>query len=164
MSHPDQEPVPLWQLTERQLWQRYDTANDRITWRQILRDGQAAGRTDDVQVAERVLDHLPDVTAVDGLAAGAVLIQRLTGYRWILMREARADGATWDEIGLPLDMTGDQARDWYREQIAFQERYVPEFHDTARARAALEDDAQDHDENWHDHGRIEHDDGDTYGA
>jgi hypothetical protein len=54
------------------------------------------------------------------------------------MNEAREAGASWPEIGEALGMTKQAAYDWYRRKIGNRERYVPDLHDTARARAALD--------------------------
>ncbi|MFC9898544.1 hypothetical protein ACFVMC_33040 [Nocardia sp. NPDC127579] len=82
--------------------------------------------------------ELADVTALQALEANRRLVDLLTGRRWATMQSAREAGASWSTIGTALDMTKQGAIDWYKRKIAAQEQYVPEFHDTARARAVLD--------------------------
>jgi hypothetical protein len=49
--------------------------------------------------AQRAVDELGDITALDALRANAELVQLLLGRRWYVMQDAREAGATWDEIG-----------------------------------------------------------------
>lgn len=85
------------------------------------------------------IDQLADVTALQALQANRRLVNMLTGRRWSVMQYAREAGASWSAIGEALDMTKQGALDWYKRKIAAQEKYVPDFHDAARARAALEE-------------------------
>ncbi len=82
---------------------------------------------------------LADVTPLQALQANRRLVNLLTGRRWSVMRLARETGASWSTIGAALDMTKQGALDWYQRKIADQEKYVPEFHDTTRARAVLDE-------------------------
>jgi hypothetical protein len=127
-------------LREQELLDRVSLAEDRIMWSTVL---AKASTTEQVQVARRVLDERATVAPLDGLAAGARLVELVTAGRWRLMRSAREDGASWEQVGATLGMTGPDARAWYGEKIALQERYVPQFHDAARSRAVLDDAAND---------------------
>lgn len=73
--------------------------------------------TTDAAGVQRALDELPEVDALDALAANAALVSLLTGHRWFVMRDAREDGATWEEIGAALGMTKQGAQDFYRRRI-----------------------------------------------
>lgn len=83
------------------------------------------------------IDQLVDVTALQALQANRRLVDQLTGRRWSVMQSAREAGASWSAIGDALEMSKQGALDWYKRKIADQEKYVPDFHDTARARAVL---------------------------
>jgi hypothetical protein len=91
------------------------------------------------EVAERALNELPDVSALDALEANRQLVELLIGRRWYVMRAAREAGASWSEIGAALGMSKQGAQDWYRRKIADQERYVGDLHDSTRARAVLDE-------------------------
>ncbi|MEU4345446.1 hypothetical protein AB0H00_30045 [Nocardia sp. NPDC023852] len=83
------------------------------------------------------LATLADVTPAQALAANQRLVKLLTGSRWMVMRDAREAGDSWTAIGDALGMSKQGAVDWYRRKIADQEKYLPDFHDTERARAVL---------------------------
>ncbi|MBE1580427.1 hypothetical protein ACFORH_43320 [Amycolatopsis roodepoortensis] len=85
------------------------------------------------------LAELAPVTPVHALAANARLVELLTGQRWILMRDAREAGESWSSIGRALGMSKQGAQDWYRRAIERQEEHIPDLHDGARARAALDE-------------------------
>lgn len=125
-------------MDERQLWQVWDTFGSRLTWLTVLRqaDTERAQR-----VAQQVLDGLPQVVALEALSANAQLVELLVSRRWYVMQAAREAGASWDEIGRALGQSGQEAESWYSATIAHREEVVPDFHDAARARAALTDDS-----------------------
>jgi hypothetical protein len=126
-------------LDDRALLQIWDHASDRHTWEKVRRNGQEAGDVERVRVAEGALAEIPEVTALDALKANARLVQLMIGRRWYVMRDAREAGASWDEIGAAVDMSGDDARDYYRQEIELQEKVLPDLHDAARSRAVLDD-------------------------
>lgn len=117
---------------ERELLAVWNLAHERGTWEGILR------KDPDNAVAQGALEQLPVAGPLEALAANARLVDLLTGRRWYVMRDAREAGATWSEIGQALGMTKQGAADWYRRAIAKQEQYVGDLHDTARARAVVE--------------------------
>jgi hypothetical protein len=108
-----------------------------LTWQTVLaRAADERAR----RVARQALAEFPPVTAVEALAANAQLVTLLTSRRWYVIQAAREEGASWDAVGIALGMTGQDARDWYREQITRREQYVSDVRDTTRARAALDSD------------------------
>ncbi|MFE3206406.1 hypothetical protein [Embleya sp. NPDC059237] len=138
------------QLTDLDLLLRLSQAGDtRRMWEEIRTAGLADGEETRVQVAEYELDRelgngvcVRDVSPLHALAASARLVDMLTGVRWVDMRNAREQGSTWQEIGDALGMTRQGAYDWYARKITKQAKYVPDLHDTDRARAALTDDRE----------------------
>ncbi|MCC3318450.1 hypothetical protein [Nocardia africana] len=102
---------------------------------------QGESRGDDPEGTRAVLESglakIAEVTPVQALEANRRLVDLLTGYRWFVMRDAREAGDSWTSIGEALDMSKQGALDWYKRKIAFQEEFVPDFHDTDRARAVL---------------------------
>src|SRR4051794_18078579 len=110
------------------LWSAFQR---RMVWRRVVERGG------DAAVAEGAVANEPAVTALEALAANRAIVDDLMAARWWVMQVAREDGASWSEIGAALGMTKQGAADWYRRKIADQEKYVPDFHDAERARAAL---------------------------
>jgi hypothetical protein len=113
------------------------------TYRQTADIARAKGDQEWLRTAEAVVAELPQVSALDALQANARAIDLLTSRRWLVMREAREEGATWEQIGAALGMSRQSAHEWYSRQIEHQERYAGDFHDTERARAALNDRSAD---------------------
>lgn len=129
---------------ERELQAVWDTYHHR----RLLRDSLAkldAGllRVEDPEASRAGLyddlDELAYVTPAQALEANRRLVDLLTGRRWSVMRDAREAGNSWTTIGAALDMTKQGALDWYKRKIADQEKYLPNFHDTDRARAVLDE-------------------------
>jgi hypothetical protein len=110
----------------------WDAHESRQVWKRVV------GQGGDADVAQSALDQIPDVDAIEALAANAAAVSLLIGRRWYVMQEAREAGATWEAIGTALGITKQGAQDYYRRQIESQEKYVADFHDAARARAALD--------------------------
>lgn len=79
---------------------------------------------------------MPDVSAIEALAANRELVELLTARRWYVIRDAREAGASWSQIGEALGMSKQGAQDWYR-RIAEQEQDVGDRHDAERAQEAL---------------------------
>jgi hypothetical protein len=71
-----------------------------------------------------VFDQHPEWTQGPGplqaLAANREVVERLVGWRWGAMREAREQGHGWAEIGAALGLDADQARQLYLERVQRQ--------------------------------------------
>lgn len=52
-----------------------------------------------------------------------------------MIKSAREAGVTWAQIGEALGITKQAAHDFYRRKVEEQEKYLPELHDDAAARA-----------------------------
>lgn len=110
----------------------WDAHESRQMWKRVV------DRGGDADVAQSALDQIPEVDAIEALAANAAAVNLLIGRRWYVMQAAREVGATWEAIGTALGITKQGAQDYYRRQIENQEKYAANFHDTDRARAALD--------------------------
>ncbi|WP_369024127.1 hypothetical protein [Nocardia cyriacigeorgica] len=127
---------------ERELQAVWDTYHHAGLLRETL-DKLDAGLLDvkDPDTARAALhDDLGAVAAItptQALEANRRLVDLLTGRRWSVMQAAREAGDSWTAIGDALGVSKQGARDWYLRKIEHQEKYVPQFHDAARARAAL---------------------------
>lgn len=91
------------------------------------------------EAAAHFLTEVSEVAALEALRANAKAVELLTARRWYVMKSAREGGATWAQIGEALGITKQAAHDFYRRKIEEQEQQSPDFHDTAAARAVLED-------------------------
>jgi hypothetical protein len=82
-----------------------------------------------------VFDQHPEWTQGPGplqaLAANREVVERLVGWRFGAMREAREQGHGWAEIGAALGMDAEQARQAYLERVQRQ-RLVHEAHPELR--------------------------------
>jgi hypothetical protein len=84
-----------------------------------------------------------EVAALEALRANAKAVELLTARRWYVIRSAREAGATWAQIGEALGITKQAVHDFYRRKIEEQEKYLPDLHDVASARAVLEEVKED---------------------
>ncbi|WP_461856043.1 hypothetical protein [Arthrobacter sp. C152] len=91
------------------------------------------------EAAAHFLSEVSEVAALEALRANAKAVELLTARRWYVMKSAREGGATWAQIGEVLGITRQAAHDFYRRKIEEQEKYSPDPHDTAAARAVLEE-------------------------
>ncbi|MDQ0730446.1 hypothetical protein [Arthrobacter sp. B1I2] len=91
------------------------------------------------EAAAHFLSEVSEVAALEALRANARAVELLTARRWYVMKSAREGGAMWAQIGEALGITKQAAHDFYRRKIEEQEKYSPDLHDTAAARAVLED-------------------------
>jgi hypothetical protein len=91
----------------------------------LVQRGTARKRGADPDVVDRALREVPDVSPLDALAASREAVERLTGYRWFIMQDAREKGASWGEIGDALGMGEKEVQDWYRDKITQREELVP---------------------------------------
>jgi len=130
---------------EHDLWTAHQLSDEHAVWERAVERSQAVDAgTERAGTAQSFLDRLPPMTALQGLSATGRLVDLLVGRRWIDMQRAREKGASWTEIGQALSMTKQGAHDWYRRAIADRERHLPDLHDTARARAVLDDSEHGH--------------------
>lgn len=125
--------------SERDLWTVLEIVKDREMWQWTRTVAESKGHDGTVRMADEELDKLPEITGLQALDAINQLAQRLTEGRWRYIRDAREQGATWEEIGATLGVTRQAAHEWYRTRIGKQEKLVPDYHDAARARAVLDE-------------------------
>ena len=119
------------------LLELWNAAADRQMWTKVLTESSGAGNEQAAEAARTALAELGDISALDSLRANLKIVTLLTGWRWIVMQQAREEGATWDQIGDALGMTRQAAWEWFRRHIEEQEHYPPGGHDPHRGRAAL---------------------------
>ena len=113
----------------------WEDFNRGETWREMSATGNGQAR----EAAGRFIAEVSEVAALEALRANARAVELLTARRWYVMKSARETGATWGQIGEALGITKQAAHDFYRRKIEEQEKYLPDLHDAAAARAVLED-------------------------
>jgi hypothetical protein len=111
-------------------------SDQRELYQHGIEQGQAAGRPVDGLVD--ALTKLPGIAGLDALRASRRVVELLTAARWHMMRQAREEGASWNDIGQALGMTRQAAHDFYRRKIERQEQDTPGLHNTTRSRAVLD--------------------------
>ncbi|GAB3570395.1 hypothetical protein GCM10027405_34930 [Arthrobacter alkaliphilus] len=113
----------------------WEDFNRGETWR----EASAIGGDEAREAAAHFLAGVREVAALQALRANAKAVELLTARRWYVMKSAREAGATWAQIGEALGITKQAAYDFYRRKIEEQEKHLSDLHDTAAARAVLED-------------------------
>ena len=110
-----------------------DTDMDQLvaTWKlylarrqmqQDFADAEAAGDALCAAAAQRALDALPTVGALDALQANAHLVDMLSAQRWIALQDAREHGATLEQIGKMLGISRQSAWETFQRKIAEHQR------------------------------------------
>lgn len=118
-----------------QLLKVWEDFNSGETWREVSATGSDQAR----EAAAHFLAEISEVAALEALRANAKAVEILTGRRWYVMKSAREAGATWSQIGEALGITKQAAHDFYSRRIEEQEKYLSDLHDTAAARAVLDE-------------------------
>jgi hypothetical protein len=118
-----------------QLLKVWEDFNSGETWREVSATGSDQAR----EAAAHFLAEISEVAALEALRANAKAVELLTGRRWYVMKSAREAGATWAQIGEALGITKQAAHDFYSRKIEEQEKYLSDLHDTAAARAVLDE-------------------------
>ncbi|MGX5716768.1 hypothetical protein [Arthrobacter sp. MAHUQ-56] len=117
----------------------WEDFNRGETWRETSAIGSDQARVS----AAQFLTEVREVAALEALRANAQAVELLTARRWYVIKSAREAGATWGQIGEALGITKQAAHDFYRRRIEEKEKYLPDLHDVAAARAVLEEARED---------------------
>jgi hypothetical protein len=113
----------------RATWEAWSMAN---TMRLALRKAREQGDREAVARFERHPEWTTGPTALEALAANRELVERLTGWRWQAVREARERGHAWAEVGRALGVTGEEARSDYLARLERQRQLVEDDPSLAR--------------------------------
>jgi hypothetical protein len=92
--------------------------SSRQAWWLAKARAEAAGDAAAARAADRALARLPEVTPLDALRANAELVNRLTAERWVAMRAAREQGASWEQIGQALGVSRQSAWEFVQRKAA----------------------------------------------
>ncbi|MFF0267692.1 hypothetical protein [Kribbella sp. NPDC004536] len=64
---------------------------------------------------------LGGVSGIEALRASRRVVELLTAARWHMIRQARAEGSSWSQVGAALGMSKQAAYDFYRRKVDQQE-------------------------------------------
>jgi hypothetical protein len=111
---PDQE-LPQHPFTKAlETWDAWSMAN---TMRQAREQARAQGDQETLARFERYPEWTQGPGPLEALAANREVVQTMTGWQWLAIREAREQGHGWREIGAALEVDPDQARRDYLERV-----------------------------------------------
>ena len=97
------------------IWQ---SAGARRRLEASLTRAEQAGDAEGVLAARQAMAQLPEVSALDALRANAALVDQLTSQRWVAMKIARDEGASWEQIGQALGVSRQSAWEFLRRKLA----------------------------------------------
>ena len=120
-------------MTDTQLWEIWQQTGLADMWRGVLRKSVEAG--EDTSVAQDAIESVEHQDPLSGLRAGDVLAKRIVGQRWILIRAAREQGASWQQVGDALGISRQAAHQSYVVTIELQKEHLGQQHDTVRSEA-----------------------------
>jgi hypothetical protein len=117
-----EQPIPKHPFVQaHETWEAWSMAN---TMRLALRKAHEQG---DREALARFAQH-PEwthgPTPLEALAANRELVERLTGWRWLAVREAREHGHAWSDIGRALGLTPEEARGEFLARLERQRQVV----------------------------------------
>ncbi len=105
------------------VWQLWLT---RRRWEQCLRTAEADGDAVSRERAVGALQTLPEVTPVQALNANAQAIGILTAQRWIVMKAAREQGISLEQIGRALGVSRQSAWEFMQRKIGEHQQADPD--------------------------------------
>ena len=120
------------QRDTQELLSIWNTHEQRSTWREVTRRG---GNN---EIAQRVLDELPEVSAIEALAANRELVELLIARRWYVIRDAREAGQLVGDRRGPRYVQAGRAG-LVPPPHRRARKNVADFHDAERAQQALRD-------------------------
>jgi hypothetical protein len=105
----------------RKTWDAWSMAH---TMRLALRKAREQGDHQALADFQRYPDWTQGPTALEALAANRELVERLTGWRWLAVREARERGHAWAEVAAALGVTDEEARGEFLARLDRQRQVV----------------------------------------
>ncbi len=120
-DQPQPPKHPFYQAWET--WEAWSMAN---TMRFGLRQARERGNDELAHSIERHPEWTSGPSVLAALRANHELVDRLSGWRSLTIREAREQGHGWHEIGDALDISAEVARRSYLERVEQQRRLATE--------------------------------------
>jgi hypothetical protein len=101
----------------QELLNRWTAWGQRQALRQVLASPSPPGLAEFRAKAGKDLTALESATALDALAASTELVKHLKDLQWLVVKSAREDGATWEQIGEVLGTSKQGAQLAYRRAV-----------------------------------------------
>jgi hypothetical protein len=120
-GHTDQ-PIRHPFTQAQQTWDQWSMAN---TMRFALQHARGHGNQDTLASFKAHPEWTKGPGPLEALRANREVVQTMTGWRWLAMRDAREQGHGWREIGAALEVDPAQAKRDYLERVDRQ-RWVSE--------------------------------------
>jgi hypothetical protein len=131
---PDQRPTDQQQdrqeLLRHPFWKAWETWNAwsmADTMRQAHKRAHQQADHDTLATFERYPQWTQGPSALEALDANRELVDDLTGWRWLAIRDARQQGHGWQEIGQTLRQSAEQAKASYLARVHGQRRLAQEI-------------------------------------
>lgn len=115
-KHPFTAALETWDA-----WSMADTMRRAHQQAREQRNDEALARF------ERYPEWTQGPGPLEALAANRELVDDLTGWRWLAIRDAREQGHGWGEIGRTLRQSDEQARVFYLDKVDAQRRLAEEI-------------------------------------
>ena len=125
-----EQPIPKHPFEQaHQTWDAWSMAN---TMRLALRHAREHGNDKSLAAFAEHPEWTQGPGPLEALAANRELVERLTGWRWEAVRDARERGHAWAEVGAALGTSPEQARGDFLDRLERQRQAVE--HDPSLAR------------------------------
>jgi hypothetical protein len=124
-GHADQQEPSRHPFT--QAWETWDAWSIANSMRQALRRAREQGDRDSLASFEQHPEWTQGPGPLEALDANRELVDDLTGWRWLAMRDAREQGRGWQEIGRTLRQSGEQAKAFYLTRVHGQRQLAQEI-------------------------------------
>jgi hypothetical protein len=130
---PDPDQTPTGQPEEPakppfsaalETWNAWSMAD---AMRHALHQAREHGNHESVARFDRYPEWTQGPSCMEALDANRELVDDLTGWRWLAMRDAREQGHGWQEIGRTLRQSGEQARAFYLARLEGQRQLAQEI-------------------------------------
>jgi len=123
------------------LWETWQAWNGRTALENAEQRLLDRGETDRAGVVRAMIEREPVVSPMEALAAQHELSSLLAGWEWLTICDARAGGASWDDVARATNTDAANARASYADtvddQAALHEQYGWTF-DADRYRDAID--------------------------
>jgi hypothetical protein len=121
---PDQE-LPSHPFTKAlETWDAWSMAN---TMRSALAKAREQGNQEVLARFEQYPQWTQGPDPISALAANREVVDRMTGWRWQAMRQAREEGRGWHEIAGALGVKDKEARESYLQSVEAQRQLAEEL-------------------------------------
>ena len=128
---PDQHPTDQQQEPPKhpfsKAWETWNAWSMADTMRQALQRAREQNDHDTLATFQRYPEWTKGPGPLEALDANRELVDDLTGWRWLAIRDACQQGHGWAEIGRTLRQSGEQAKAFYLDRVHGQRQLAQEL-------------------------------------